>query len=211
MTHGEDTMPDSQSAGKNGEEQRSNTRLSRSDFFKIATASALGAAGALMSTSQPTLAAPLAQQAGAASREKKIQSSLYYIKSALTGFVLDIPNSNTAAGTLVSVYPKNSPYSYNQLWFVSEDGYIQSLLNGFVLDSLGGGKNGGDVVTLYPRHIPPTPDQHWFFSDTYIYNGLNGMVLDVTGSNTAPGASVIIFPKNSFASVNQQWKLVPAF
>ena len=211
MTHDEDTMQNLQSAGKDEEERQSNARLSRSEFFKVATASALGAAGSLMYTSQPTLAAPISRKVEAGIQEKKIQSGLYYIKSVLTDFVLDIPNSNSAVGTLVSVYPKNSPFSYNQLWFVSEDGYIQSLLNGFVLDSLGGGKNGGDVVDLYPKHVPPTPDQHWFFSDGYIYNGLSGMVMDVTGSDTAPGARIITFTKNSPASVNQQWKLVPAF
>ena len=211
MTHDEDTMQSSQDAVMNGEGRRSSVRLSRSEFFKVATAGALGVAGSLMYTSQPTLAAPITKRAGAGIQEKKIQAGLYYIKSLLTGFVLTIPDSNSAAGTLVSVYPKNSPFSHNQLWFVSEDGYIQSLLNGFVLDSLGGGKNGGDVVDLYPKYVPPTPDQHWFFSDNYIYNGVNGTVLDVTGSNTAPGALIIVFPRNSPASVNQQWKLIPAF
>lgn len=33
MTHDEDTMQSSQDAVKDGEEQRSNTRLSRSEFF----------------------------------------------------------------------------------------------------------------------------------------------------------------------------------
>ena len=212
MTNNEDTVCSSQSAMT--DEAHSNARLSRASFLKVAAATAataLGAAGALMSTARPTLAAPAAKQTGAANQAKKTQSGLYYIKSALTGFVLDIPNSNRAAGTLVSVFPQNSPFSYNQLWFVSEDGYIQSLLNGFVLDSSGGGKNGGDVVDLYPRKLPPSPSQHWFFSDGYIYTAQSGMVMDISGGNTAPGATVIVFPKNSPRSSNQQWALVSAF
>ncbi len=211
MTNDEDTIQIPQGAVTNEESQHSNARLSRAGFLKVATASAFSAAGALMYTSQPTLAAPMAKQAGAVMEGNKVQSGLYYIKSVLTGFVLDIPNSNRAAGTLVSVYPKNSPMSYNQLWFVSEDGYIQSLLNGFVLDVLGGNTTAGTSVDLFPRNLPPSPNQHWFFSGRYIYTALDGMVLDVSDSNSMPGASVIVFPKNSPASINQQWTLVPAF
>jgi hypothetical protein len=207
MTNTKDTVHASQSIISEGS-QELNTRVSRASFFKVATMSALGAAGTLMSLTQPTLAASSTSQIP---KGRNIASGIYYIQSALTGFVLDIPNSNRAAGTFVSVYPQNSPLTYNQLWFVSEDGYIQSLLDGFVLDVYGSNKSPTAPIIVYPKNNPPSPNQHWFVSNGYIYSGLDGFVLDVSGGNTAAGASIIVFPKNTPLSLNQQWTLKPAF
>ncbi|KAL5505958.1 hypothetical protein EMCRGX_G007510 [Ephydatia muelleri] len=64
-----------------------------------------------------------------------------YIETHLNGFVLDIEEGCQANGAKVISFPRNSPPSPNQLWYLDyqPDGsfLIVSKLNGKVLDCVG--------------------------------------------------------------------------
>ncbi|KAL5505957.1 hypothetical protein EMCRGX_G007509 [Ephydatia muelleri] len=153
-----------------------------------------------------------------------------YIETHLNGFVLDIEEGCQANGAKVISYPKNSPPSPNQLWYLDyqPDGsfLIVSKLNGKVLDCRFR-REGNYLVTMrglvvdvkgsnqapktpiiqYSKNSPASSNQHFSIKslDVYIETHLNGFVLDIEGSCQANGAKVISFPRNSPPSPNQQW------
>jgi ricin-type beta-trefoil lectin protein len=77
--------------------------------------------------------------------------------------VLDVPGGNTAPGTRVQIYPKNTPATLNQLWLWTLEGYIVSGLNpNLVLDVVGGNTTPGTPVQIFPRNTSITANQLWF-------------------------------------------------
>jgi hypothetical protein len=94
--------------------------------------------------------------------------SLYFIKSKLNGFVLDIKGASTAASTPIISYPQKTSGTDNQVWelvFGAEPGYffITSQLNGNVLDIKGASTAPKAAIISYPRKSSGTDNQLWSF------------------------------------------------
>eukprot|EP00731_Ephydatia_muelleri_P027129 Em0019g2a len=133
----------------------------------------------------------------------------FYIKSHLNGFVLDILGYNQSNGAQVATYPKNSPPSDNQLWYLEYqfDGtfLIVSKMNGKVLDC--GGQIMGYQLIVLDRH---GGENQMFRRDGNYLVTMRGFVLDIDGSNLAPCAALILWSRNNPPSANQQFQLEPA-
>ncbi|KAL5505967.1 hypothetical protein EMCRGX_G007520 [Ephydatia muelleri] len=129
-----------------------------------------------------------------------------YIETHLNGFVLDIEEGCQANGAKVISYPKNSPPSPNQLWYLDyqPDGsfLIVSKLNGKVLDCVGQGIE--EQLIVWDRH--GGENQRFRREGNYLVT-MRGLVVDVKGSNQAPKTPIIQYSKNSPASSNQQFSI----
>ncbi len=144
----------------------------------------------------------------------------YFIKSKLSGNVIDIVGASTESGAGLDAYPQKSSGTNNQLWeFVpdsSTPGYflIKSKLNGNVIEvpeDLGLPGVALNVTSL----ITSTAGQLWqFYEDPagsgyyYIMSKLNGFVIDIEGASTKPGALLDLYPPKSSGTDNQLWQVV---
>ena len=63
----------------------------------------------------------------------------FYLKSELSGKMLDIEGANRAAGAKVVMWEQNN--GDNQQWYEDKNGLLRSKLNDFVPDSSGPGIN----------------------------------------------------------------------
>ena len=131
-----------------------------------------------------------------------------YIETDLNGFVLDIEDGCQANGAKVISYPRNSPPSPNQLWYLDyqPDGtfLIVSKLNGKVLDCAGQGIE--EQLIVWDRH--GGENQRFRRDENYLVT-MRGLVVDVKGSNEAPKTPIIQYTcnRNCPASDNQQFSI----
>jgi hypothetical protein len=156
-------------------------------------------------------------------------SSYYFIKSKLSGNVIDIEGASTTAGALLDAYTQKASNNDNQLWeFVADpqgSGYyfIKSKLNGNVIDIQGGnttaGLKDGTPLDAFPQKtggtVGQTDNQLWqFMKDPagsgycFIMSKANGNVIDIEGASTAPGTALDSFPLKPSATDNQLWEVV---
>lgn len=93
-------------------------------------------------------------------------SGLYYVKSKLSGDVVDIKGASTAAGAALDVYPQTKS-AKNQLWAFNPDpggsGYffIRSLLDGNVVDIEGASTKAGAPLDAFPQKTTGNDNQLW--------------------------------------------------
>ena len=141
-----------------------------------------------------------------------------YIRSALTGKVLDVDNATKAPlGNILQFTAGNKPW---QRWHmtVDEDGYITFVNqnSGLAIDIEGGSVSPGGNVLQYPGH--GGRNQKWALKAVdadvgSIWDGVyriessinRNFVLDVHGASRENGANVEIYPSNGGS--NQQWIL----
>ena len=129
-----------------------------------------------------------------------------YIETHLNGFVLDIEESNQENGAKVISYPRNSPPSRNQQWYLDYQPdrtfLIVSRLNGKVLDCVGQIKD--EQLIVWDRH---GGENQRFKREGYYLVTMRGLVVDVKRSNQAPKTPIIQYSKNSPASSNQHFSI----
>ena len=146
-------------------------------------------------------------------------STYQFIKSKLSGNVIDIQGASKKSGTRLDAYPRKSSGTDNQLWeFVpdpSGSGYflIQSKLDGSVIEVPGNLALSGvplDVTSVTTW----TAGQLWqFFEDPagsgycYIMSKLNGYVIDIIGGSKSPGAGLDLYPPKIAGTDNQLWEV----
>ena len=93
-------------------------------------------------------------------------SGLYFMKSKLSGDVIDIKGASTAAGAALDVYPQTKN-AKNQLWAFNPDpggsGYffIRSLLDGNVVDVQQNSTKAGALLDAYPQKTAGYDNQLW--------------------------------------------------
>ncbi|KAL5475458.1 hypothetical protein EMCRGX_G025277 [Ephydatia muelleri] len=137
----------------------------------------------------------------------------FYITSHLNGCVLDIRGGSRENCAQVINYPKNSPPSDNQLWYLDfqSDGsfLIVSKLHGKVLSIRNGGREKGAriVVDDYDHR----ESQQWRKKGCFVVSVLDGSVLDVEGESSASGTRLISWPAKSPVATNQQFEFEEVF
>ena len=123
--------------------------------------------------------------------------------------MLDIQGGNQSNGAKVAPYPKNSPPSDNQLWYLEYqlDGtfLVVSKMNGKVLDC--GAQGQGHQLIVWDRH--GAENQRFRMEGNYLVT-MRGLVLDIAGANPAPCAPLCLWSRNNPPSANQQFQLEPA-
>ena len=138
---------------------------------------------------------------------------LYYIKSRMHGYVLDVYRGRQSPGADVILFPKNPGAADNQLWYFEDAGdgfvYICSKLNGLVLDICGGSGGRGTKLILWHRNSPPESMSHqkWKIDGDFIVSALHGQVLDVKGGSKAKATPLIVWSKNAVDNENQRWEI----
>jgi len=143
----------------------------------------------------------------------------YFIKSKLSGDVIDIAGDSTKAGAGLDVYPETSGAN-NQLWqFVLDPAgsgfyYIQSKLNGNVVDIEGASTKPGALLDAFPLKSS-AENQLWeFVADPagsgyyFIVSRLTGMVIDIQGASTESKALLDTYPLKLSGYDNQLWAVV---
>lgn len=148
-------------------------------------------------------------------------SNYYFIKSKLSGNVIDIVGASTKPGAGLDAYPQKSSGNDNQLWeFVpdaSAPGYFQiiSKLSGYPIEVPGELALAGVDLQAGGLPGPLLAGQLWqFYKDPagsgyyYIMSKLNGYVIDIKGASTAPGALLDLYPPKSSGTDNQLWEVV---
>jgi Ricin-type beta-trefoil lectin domain-like len=158
-------------------------------------------------------------------------STSYFIKSRLSGNVIDIQGNSTQSGALLDAYPQKSRLADNQLWeFVADpagSGYyfIQSKLSGYVIDIKGATKLPlstlprslavGAHLEVSPQKAHVADSQLWEFvvdpaGSGYflIVNKLNGYVIDIEGASSSAGALLDAYPWKFTGYDNQLWAVV---
>src|ERR1700678_497163 len=94
-------------------------------------------------------------------------SGYYFIKSKLSGNVIDIQGGSTKIGALLDAYPQKSTGADNQLWeFVADpagSGYffIASRLSGSVIDIQGASTKAGALLDAFPWKLAGYDNQLW--------------------------------------------------
>jgi len=94
-------------------------------------------------------------------------SGYYFIKSKLSGNVIDIQESSTLPGALLDAFHQKTTGNNNQLWRFVQDpagsGYcfIQSKLSGNVIDIVGQSKNPGVGLDAFPIKTTGNDNQLW--------------------------------------------------
>ena len=152
-------------------------------------------------------------------------SNYYFIKSKLSGNVIDIEGASTANGALLDAFTQKTTGTDNQLWeFVPDpagSGYyfIKSKLNGNVIDIQNGdtipGQKDGTPLDAFNQKTTGTENQLWqFVKDPagsgycFIMSQLNGNVIDIQNALTAPGTPLDSYPMKSSGTDNQLWEVV---
>ncbi len=94
-------------------------------------------------------------------------SGCFFIKSKLSGNVIDIQGASKDSGTPLDAYPQKTTGTDNQLWeFVPDpagSGYsfIRSKLSGNVIDIKGASKDSGAELTAYTQKTTGYDNQLW--------------------------------------------------
>ena len=150
------------------------------------------------------------------------RAGAFWIESASSGKVLDVPNSSTTSGTFIQQYTRHA--GRNQQWRFTYLGSgfwsIRNLHSGLVLDVPGLSLNRGTPIQQYTWN--GGHNQQWqlvepngtvsqgtlrFGVPYKIVNRRSGLVLDVPGFSPNNGAIIQQFTDNGGA--NQKWYLVP--
>jgi len=123
----------------------------------------------------------------------------FFIKSELSGKVLDVEGGNARPGARIIVWGQKGGQADNQLWFEDMYGNIRSKLNdAVVLD----GTSGTLHLGSYDANVPRT---YWAVHDNRIVNVFNqSECLDIKGNNAGDGAEICIWSYKG--SSNQHWK-----
>ena len=94
-------------------------------------------------------------------------SGFYFIKSKLSGYVVNIQGDSAKAGAGLDVFPQQNPGKSNQLWAFNPDpagsGYffIRSMLDGNVIDIEGASTKDGALLDAYPQKTSGADNQLW--------------------------------------------------
>lgn len=111
---------------------------------------------------------------------------------------LDVPSSNSASGTAVSVYDCNG--GANQRWTLTESGELQSL--GKCLDAYGQGRSDGTAVVIYDCN--GGANQQWTLTGNGTIVGVqSGLCLEARNQAGASTPVVALWTCNGGA--NQRW------
>lgn len=98
-------------------------------------------------------------------------SGYWFIKSKLSGNVIDIQQASTKTGALLDAFPQKSSGTANQLWeFVADPAgsgcfFIVSQLNGNVIDIQGASTKAGVGLDAYPWKLTRYDNQLWTVVD----------------------------------------------
>jgi endoglucanase len=142
-----------------------------------------------------------------------LASGTYYIRNVNSGDVIDIPQSQTAAGTDLDQWPRND--GANQQWKVTSLGCgryeITSVLDGESIDIAGQSTSDGAAVDEYGYwgggNQQFVISQDAAGSDTM--SSINSMdPVEVPGQSTTAGTPLDQWPANGETS--QEWTFVPA-
>ena len=126
----------------------------------------------------------------------------YYIKSMLTGLVLDVQGAEHGANIII--YEAGG--GDNQLWTLNGNEIVSK--TGYALDVQGGSTDSGTNAIAW-EHSPGAENQQWRIEGDKIISTLTGFALDICGGNTESGTEVILYPFSHGEINNQSWKLVP--
>ncbi|MGH7046084.1 MAG: RICIN domain-containing protein [Stellaceae bacterium] len=94
-------------------------------------------------------------------------SGYYFIKSRLSGNVIDIQGASTKSGVLLDAFPQKATGNDNQLWKFIKDpagsGYcfIKSKLSGNVIDIQGASTKSGVLLDVFPQKATGNENQLW--------------------------------------------------
>jgi hypothetical protein len=94
-------------------------------------------------------------------------SGYYFIKSKLSGNVIDIQDASTKSGALLDAFPQKASGSGNQLWTCVQDpaaaGYyfIRNKLSGNVIDIQGASTKSGALLVAFPQKSKGNDNQRW--------------------------------------------------
>jgi hypothetical protein len=144
--------------------------------------------------------------------------SYYFIKSKLSGNVIDIQGASTKSGARLDAFPPKDKDNDNQLWeFVSDPTgfyFIKSKLSGNCVDIQGDSPDPGAGLDVFPQQTPGKSNQLWAFNPDpagsgyfFIRSMLNGNVIDIQRDSKEPGAGLDAFPQKNSAD-NQLWEVV---
>lgn len=144
-----------------------------------------------------------------------------FIKSKLSGYVIDVVGASSNAGAGLDAYPQKSSGTDSQLWeFVPDRAgspyyFIKSKLNGNVIDIQDASTKAGSLLDAWPQKSSGTDNQLWeFVADPagsgycFIKSKLNGNVIDIQGASTEPGAQLDAYPWKLTGYDNQLWTVV---
>jgi hypothetical protein len=138
---------------------------------------------------------------------RNLRPRRHYLRTALNGYVLDVPGGNAKAGVRPIMYPRNAPQSANQQWILDPSGHIRSALDpSLVLDVEGDRKEPGTPVILWTEKVPAAPNQRWDVDrgSGHIRSRLDpNLVLDIEGGSREAGAKLIVWPQARPDSNNQ--------
>jgi hypothetical protein len=166
-----------------------------------------------------------AGQAGAAARPPgpNYVNTQLFIKSKLSGNVIDIVGASTQAGAPLNAWPQKQTGTDNQIWELVPDpagsGYyfIKSKLNGNVIDIVGASTQAGAQLDAWPQKSTGTDNQLWELVPDpagsgyyFIKSKLNGNVIDIVGASAAAGTRLDAWPQKPTGNDNQLWGLVLA-
>ena len=149
-------------------------------------------------------------------------STYYFIKSNLSGNVIDIENASRASGASLDSYPQKTTGTDNQLWeFIADpagSGYyffIKSKRSGDVIDIANASKASGALLDSWPQKTTGYDNQLWEFvvdpagSNRYfIKSKLNGNVIEIANASKASGALLDSWPQKTTGYENQLWGVV---
>jgi hypothetical protein len=125
-------------------------------------------------------------------------SGYYFIKSKLSGNVIDIQEASTKSGALLDAYPQKTAGSDNQLWtFVPDSAaagyyFIRSKLSGNVIDIQGASTKAGALLDAFPQKTKSADNQLWKVVDgafpAPVYTGISW---GPEGTGPAPNSSTV--------------------
>jgi len=121
----------------------------------------------------------------------------YILLSQLSDKALDVASSNTAPGSRVTIWSKNS--NENQQWYDdSTTGTIRTMLNDFCLELI------GDTNLVINPYEAGNNNQQWSRTDDgYVVNTASNKVLEIIGSNKNDGVPMQAAEKTG--GLNQLW------
>lgn len=127
-----------------------------------------------------------------------LKPKFFYIKSELSGKVLDIEGQNPAPGSKIIMWDqKRGPTAVNQLWYTDQQGIIRSKLNDLVIDA------SHEQIETQPFD-PNNPKRAWIVNGSFIAQQANrDMVLDIMKSDKESGAHICAWKQHG--GPNQKW------
>ncbi|KAF9974682.1 hypothetical protein BGZ73_001866, partial [Actinomortierella ambigua] len=152
-------------------------------------------------------------------RPDNFPTGWFYIKSAVTGLVIDIehglftdPMKAGARAEMNHQKIDNGDGRHSllelQLWRY-ERGFLINRRTGLVLDIQGGSLKVNARVCQWQRKAgKEAENQHWFYENGYIANVYNSrLVLDIDGDGSRDGAKIAIGERKVTNHQDQQWLL----